>query len=321
MSPHSSGASLHDFILRHPRLLVITGAGLSTRSGIPDYRDADGQWKVTPPMQFREFRDSAAARRRYWARSLAGWPRFSTARPNEAHSALSRLETLGHVTLLVTQNVDGLHQRAGSRRVLDLHGRLDRVRCLDCGASGSRENFQQRLGSANPGFGAPAASIRPDGDALLDPSVIEGFAVPACAQCGGVLKPDVVFFGEAVPPARVDSARAALAQADAVLAVGTSLMVWSAYRFLRAAAEAGKPAAAVNLGRTRADGQLALKLEHDCADTLRSCIAALSMRRGARTAGHRAVNRVDAGGYNPRLQDSRPAPAPAFATDRKDDDG
>lgn len=266
---------LCSFVSRHPRLFVITGAGLSTGSGIPDYRDADGQWKVAPPMQFREFAGSAAARQRYWARSMSGWPRFAAARPNAAHAALAELERLGHVALLVTQNVDRLHQRAGSARVLDLHGRLDQVRCLDCGDTQPRDDFQRRLAAANPGFSSGPATPRPDGDALLAADAVAGFTVPDCSRCGGILKPDVVFFGEAVPRDRVEQAREALAAADAVLAVGTSLMVWSAFRFLRAAAELGKPAAAVNLGRTRADGQLALKLSLDCAEVLSDCVRSL----------------------------------------------
>jgi NAD-dependent SIR2 family protein deacetylase len=272
-------SELAAFIRRHPRLFVITGAGISTGSGIPDYRDADGQWKVAPPMQYREFADSGAARQRYWARSMAGWPRFAAARPNPAHRALAALEGLGHVTQLVTQNVDRLHQQAGSSEVLDLHGRLDQVRCLGCGAAQPRGRFQQQLVDANPGFSANPAGLRPDGDALLTTDAVSGFAVPDCTSCGGILKPDVVFFGEAVPRSRVDQAREALAAADAVLAVGTSLMVWSAFRFLRAAAELGKPAAAVNLGRTRADGQLVLKVSLDCAEVLGACVNSLGRPR------------------------------------------
>lgn len=268
-------ADLVRFVVRHPRLFIITGAGLSTGSGIPDYRDADGQWKVAPPMQFREFTGSAAARQRYWARSMSGWPRFAAAQPNAAHAALAKLERLGHVALLVTQNVDRLHQRAGSSRVLDLHGRLDQVRCLTCGDTRPRDDFQRRLAAANPGFSTAGGTPRPDGDALLAAGAVAGFVVPGCGRCGGILKPDVVFFGEAVPRSRVEQAREALAAADAVLAVGTSLMVWSAFRFLRAAAELGKPAAAVNLGRTRADGQLALKLSLDCAVVLSDCVRSL----------------------------------------------
>lgn len=271
-----AATTLASFIRRHPRLLVITGAGISTGSGIPDYRDADGQWKVSPPMQYREFAGSESARRRYWARSLAGWPRFAAARPNRAHAALAELESLGHIGLLVTQNVDRLHQQAGSMRVLDLHGRLDQVRCLGCGAAQPRDWFQQQLAQANPGFSTDPAGLRPDGDALLTTDTVCGFSVPDCTGCGGILKPDVVFFGEAVPRSRVEQARSELAAADAVLAIGTSLMVWSAFRFLRAAAELGKPAAAVNLGRTRADAQLALKLSLDCAETLGACVTALA---------------------------------------------
>lgn len=261
-------APLRDFIDRHRRLFVLTGAGCSTNSGIPDYRDAEGRWKRAQPMTFQAFMGGEPARRRYWARSLVGWRRFSRVRPNRAHDALARLEERGKSTLLLTQNVDRLHQAAGSSRVVDLHGRLDRVRCTACGETMPREAMQAALSRLNPGWEQREAAVAPDGDADLDEADFAGFAVPPCPSCGGVLKPDVVFFGEGVPRERVDEAARALERADAMLVVGSSLMVYSGFRFAQAAARAGKPIAAVNLGRTRADDVLALKVEQPCAEAL-----------------------------------------------------
>lgn len=258
---------LQEFIDRHRRLFVLTGAGCSTASGIPDYRDADGKWKRTPPVDYPAFMRDPATRQRYWARSLLGWPRFGQARPNATHRALAQLEARGRVQLLLTQNVDRLHQAAGSREVIDLHGRLDRVRCMGCERRGGREAFQRRLLDANPGWDRLQAGTAPDGDADLETD-FSGFRVPACGHCGGVLKPDVVFFGENVPRERVAAIHDHLQRADAVLVVGSSLMVWSGFRFVRAAAQAGLPVAAVNRGRTRGDDLLSLKVEADCAEAL-----------------------------------------------------
>jgi NAD-dependent SIR2 family protein deacetylase len=259
---------LSEFVERHRRLFILTGAGCSTRSGIPDYRDADGKWKRTPPLTYQAFMGEEATRRRYWARSLIGWRRISRAAPNAAHRALARLEALGQSELLLTQNVDRLHQAAGSDRVVDLHGRLDLVRCMNCAHRGEREELQDRLGRLNGGWLAIDAGHAPDGDADLENVDFSTFVVPPCERCGGVLKPDVVFFGESVPRERVETAARALGRADAMLIVGSSLMVYSGYRFAQWAAEAGKPLAAVNLGRTRADALLALKVEQSCEDAL-----------------------------------------------------
>jgi NAD-dependent SIR2 family protein deacetylase len=260
---------LEDFIAAHSRLFVLTGAGCSTRSGIPDYRDAEGQWKRKPPVTLQAFTGEDVTRRRYWARSLVGWPMFSKARPNDAHRALARLQARGGIELLLTQNVDGLHQAAGSRHVIDLHGRLDSVRCLDCGRARPRAEFQAELEALNPGRLGLAALSAPDGDADLEGQDFSAFAVPPCPHCGGLLKPDVVFFGENVPKARVAEALEGLEDADAVLVVGSSLMVYSGFRFVDAALREGKPIAAVNLGRTRADEFLRLKVEAPCEEALR----------------------------------------------------
>jgi NAD-dependent SIR2 family protein deacetylase len=274
--------ALAAFVGRHPRLLVLTGAGCSVASGIPEYRDHDGAWKSRAPMTYAEFVSSPAARRRYWARSMAGWERVAAARPNAVHRALARLESGGRLRAVVTQNVDALHQRAGSRRVIDLHGRLDLVECLDCGTRVARTDMQDLLLAWNAGFAATLAEAaltaapRPDGDAQVEADV-SAVRVPDCPGCGGLLKPAVVFFGENVPRARVEAALRALDDAGALLVVGSSLMVFSGYRFCLAARERGKPIAAVNLGRTRADGMLSLKLVSDCGTALEGVAAALGL--------------------------------------------
>ena len=260
--------ALFDFIARHRRLFVLTGAGCSTDSGIPDYRDADGKWKRSPPVSFQAFMSSAAVRQRYWARSFVGWRHLRRAGPNAAHEALARLERQGRLELLLTQNVDGLHQAAGSMRVIDLHGRVDRVRCVDCETLVSREELKAELLRCNSAWSGLEGLPAPDGDADLPGLSFSEFVVPSCLRCGGVLKPDVVLFGESVPRGRVDEAMQRLERADAVLVVGSSLMVYSGYRFVQAAAQAGKPVAAVNLGRTRADSLLTLKVSEPCASAL-----------------------------------------------------
>jgi NAD-dependent SIR2 family protein deacetylase len=222
--------ALARFVDAHPRRFVQTGAGCSTGSGIPDYRDLDGSWKRRPPVTLQAFVSDAATRSRYWARSLVGWRRFGRAAPNATHAALATLEANGRVEVLLTQNVDGLHQRAGSRNVIDLHGRLDTVRCLACEARTPREALQRELEALNPAWLALDALDAPDGDADLEGLDFASFRVPGCASCGGLLKPDVVFFGENVPRERVERAGVHLAAADAMLVVGSSLMVFSGYR-------------------------------------------------------------------------------------------
>lgn len=261
-------ARLEDFVAAHRRLFVLTGAGCSTASGIPDYRDEQGAWKRTPPVTYQAFVGDTPMRQRYWARSLLGWPRIAAATPNVAHRALAALEARGSCELLLTQNVDGLHQAAGSAAVIDLHGRLDGVVCLACGARSSRAALQVRLMQANPEWVSLEAGIAPDGDADLDGRDFSPFQVPSCEACGGMLKPDVVFFGENVPRARVETAMAHLARADAMLVVGSSLMVYSGLRFVHAAVRGGLPVAAVSLGRTRADDLLQFRIAAPCGEAL-----------------------------------------------------
>jgi NAD-dependent SIR2 family protein deacetylase len=259
---------LREFIARNPRLAVLTGAGVSTSSGIPDYRDEQGEWKRARPVEFRPFMTRLEVRQRYWARSTVGWPVVARAQPNAAHRALAQLETLGFVELLITQNVDGLHTAAGSRKVIDLHGRLDLVRCMQCDHTLPRAELQLRLLADNPGWAEIEGRVAPDGDVDIADRDFGQFVVPDCPECGGILKPDVVFFGEPVPRERVALAFEGVAKADALLVVGTSLMVYSGFRFAEAAAAAGKPIAAVNLGRTRADHLFALKIGEPADEVL-----------------------------------------------------
>jgi NAD-dependent SIR2 family protein deacetylase len=261
-------SSLQDFVDRHERLFILTGAGCSTRSGIPDYRDADGQWKRAQPVTYQAFMGEEKTRRRYWARSLIGWRLIRQAEPNDAHRALAELEAMGKTELLLTQNVDRLHQAAGSERVIDLHGRIDLVRCMDCEQRSPRVELQDELGRLNADWLDLDAAEAPDGDADLEGADFSSFVVPSCRRCGGLLKPDVVFFGENVPRDRVDAAFRHLDKADAMLIVGSSLMVYSGFRFVERAVRLGKPVAAVNLGRTRADALLMLKAEEPCESAL-----------------------------------------------------
>lgn len=272
----ADAAPLLDFVLRYPRLLVLTGAGCSTGAGIPDYRDANGEWKRSAPMRYQLFVGDTLARQRYWARSMVGWRIMAQAKPAAAHQALVQLEAAGHVQLLVTQNVDGLHGIAGSGRVIDLHGRVDTVCCLGCGERSPRRALQGELLRRNPQWADLPALAAPDGDADLESQDFARFDVPACAACGGMLKPDVVFFGENVPRDRVDAARVALAQSDALLVAGSSLMVYSGYRFVEDALAAGKPVVMVNQGRTRADAVLTLKVELEVGSALATLASQLS---------------------------------------------
>ncbi|GEK01491.1 NAD-dependent protein deacetylase [Streptomyces sp. 1-11] len=234
-------------------VLVLSGAGISTESGIPDYRGEGGSLTRHTPMTYQEFTADARARRRYWARSHLGWRTFGRARPNAGHRAVAAFERHGLLAGVITQNVDRLHQAAGTEDVVELHGSLDRVACLSCGALSPRRELARRLEEANPGFDPVAAGINPDGDADLTDDQVGDFRVLPCTVCGGILKPDVVFFGEAVPPARVEHCRALVREASSLLVLGSSLTVMSGLRFVRQAAQAEKPVLIVNRDPTRGD--------------------------------------------------------------------
>jgi NAD-dependent deacetylase sirtuin 4 len=271
-------------LLTDRQAVVLSGAGCSTESGIPDYRGPEGSLRKRSPVQYGDFVRSEAARRRYWARSTVGWHRVVSARPNPAHVGIARLERAGIVSGVITQNVDGLHQAAGSGDVVELHGSLARVACLACGARTSRTEMQSRLEAANPGWlgsssggstsgGSSAVSHAtaepaPDGDVELGDVAYDAFDVPACGACGGVLKPDVVFFGENVPKERVEDSWAMMDRAGALLVVGSSLTVYSGRRFVYGAVERGLPIAVVNLGPTRADEHAMTKVEGRLGDVI-----------------------------------------------------
>lgn len=257
-----------DWFQKHPDILVITGAGCSTGSGIPAYRDGDGQWRRRQPIFYQDFVRDERVRRRYWARSFFGWPRIQTAQPNAGHQALVRLQKSGHISGLITQNVDGLHQSAGHNDVIELHGGLKRVRCLACGRMSERQALQRRLNALNPDCTAEVYGINPDGDAELDDRAGQHFQMAHCENCDGVLKPDVVFFGESVPASITEQAMRQLDRCQALLVAGSSLVVWSGFRLAREAARRGLPVVAVNQGRTRADDLLEFKVDMDCGSVL-----------------------------------------------------
>lgn len=251
-------------------VLVLTGAGMSTASGIPDYRGPDGQRRVQP-MQHAEFVGSAAGRQRYWARAFTGWERFAAARPNSAHAAVAAVQRAGLVEGIITQNVDGLHQQAGARDVLELHGNLDRVVCLDCEEPYRREQVHTWLQQANPDFtaGVEEGQVRPDGDVVLDEELVRGFRAPRCLVCSGDrLKPDVVFFGGSVPRPLVQESFALLERSRMLLVLGSSLRVMSGYRFVRRAARDGMPIAVVTRGETRGQGEPTVQLDSLLDDVL-----------------------------------------------------
>ncbi|MFE3431366.1 NAD-dependent protein deacetylase [Streptomyces sp. NPDC059171] len=239
--------------LRGGGVLILSGAGISTESGIPDYRGEGGSLSRHTPMTYQDFTAETGARRRYWARSHLGWRTFGRARPNAGHRAVAAFGRQGLLSGVITQNVDGLHQAAGSEDAVDLHGRLDRVVCLSCGAFSPRRELAHRLEAANEGFAPVASSMNPDGDADLTDEQVGDFRVAPCAVCGGALKPDVVFFGEAVPPQRVEHCRALVREARTLLVLGSSLTVMSGLRFVRQAAAAGTPVLIVNRDATRGD--------------------------------------------------------------------
>ncbi|MBD9599543.1 NAD-dependent protein deacetylase [Pseudomonas sp. PDM10] len=245
--------------------VVLTGAGISTPSGIPDYRDNQGVRRGRQPMMYQEFLSAPESRRRYWARAMLGWPRVRQAQPNVAHEALARLQSSQQISGLITQNVDTLHDQAGSHDVIELHGSLHRVLCLDCGKRSERDSIQQLMEAQNPYLAGVDAVQAPDGDTLLDAAFEARFQVPHCPHCAGErMKPDVVFFGENVAQITAAKAMAAVEKAAGLLVVGSSLMAYSAFRLCRAVADQGKPLIAINLGKTRADDLLDLKIEGSC---------------------------------------------------------
>lgn len=253
-----------DAALGDRRWLVLTGAGMSTDSGIPDYRGPGSPRRT--PMTGQEFRGGATARQRYWARAFLGWPSMRTIEPNQGHRHLAGLQAAGRLSGLITQNVDGLHTAAGHRDVVDLHGRLDQVICLACGGLSDRTELQDRLAALNPGYGDREVRSLPDGDVAWEETA--GFQVAPCADCAGPLKPDVVFFGENVPPARVERCYRLVDEAEAMVVLGSSLHVFSGRRFVKRARERGIPVAIVNRGETRCDQIATVKIDGGCAETL-----------------------------------------------------
>ena len=249
-------------------VVVLSGAGLSTESGIPDYRGPTGAARPATPMTYQVFTRDPAARQRYWARSHVGWRTIAGARPNAGHHAVAALEQAGLLAGVVTQNVDGLHSAAGSTDVIELHGNLERVVCLACGRRSPREELDHRLSAANPDWSARASALNPDGDVVLADADVARFRIVDCLACGGVLKPDVVFFGETVPPERVAACYALVDRAGALLVLGSSLTVMSGYRFVLRAAQLGVPVAIVNAGPTRGDSHAAVRLDAPLGEAL-----------------------------------------------------
>ena len=260
-------------------VLALSGAGLSTESGIPDYRGPTGLARRATPMTYQTFTGSAAARRRYWARSHLGWRHIAHAVPNLGHHAVAKLGRRGLLAGIITQNVDGLHQAAGAPQVIELHGSLHRVTCLSCGRRTARSDLHRRFAAANPGWGeGTAALINPDGDAVLPDDVTESFRVVDCLVCGGVLKPDVVFFGENVPRSRVEACYALVEEASSLVVLGSSLTVMSGLRYVRHAAKRQLPVVIVNQGPTRGDAYAAATLDAPLGQALTALVAALGDR-------------------------------------------
>jgi NAD-dependent SIR2 family protein deacetylase len=255
-------------VVRDGDVVVLSGAGLSTESGIPDYRGPSGLARRADPMTYQVFVGAEKDRQRYWARSHVGWRTIRGAAPNRGHRAVTKLERVGLVSGIITQNVDGLHQTAGAQEVVDLHGSLARVVCLGCGQLTSREALDRRLRGANPDWDAQVGALNPDGDAVVADAEVARFRVVDCERCGGLLKPDVVFFGENVPRPRVADCYAMVDRANSLLVLGSSLTVMSGYRFVRHAAKLGIPVTIVNQGATRGDAVADLTIDASLGQTL-----------------------------------------------------
>lgn len=271
-------------VLEGRSIAVLTGAGVSTESGIPDYRGPETRRRARNPVRFQTFLADPRAERRYWARSMVGWPRIARARANDGHRSIATLERQGVVRGVVTQNVDRLHQAAGSRRVIELHGALAEVICLDCGALELRAELQERMRGENPDFAPELVELAPDGDA--DITHADGFVVPRCQSCSGRLKPNVVFFGESVPRPIVETAYGLVESADALLVVGSSLAVFSGLRFVRRAREIGRAIAIVNLGETRGDDLADVRVDAPAGEVLSALAARLDRSGDLRKADH-----------------------------------
>jgi NAD-dependent SIR2 family protein deacetylase len=259
-------------------VLILSGAGISTESGIPDYRGPTGLARRAEPMTYQTFTGSAAARQRYWARSHLGWRHIAGAAPNAGHQVVARWDRCGLLAGIITQNVDGLHQAAGARDVTELHGNIGRVTCLGCGQRTQRAALDRRLRAANPGWDARVSQLNPDGDAVLADGAVTTFAIVDCESCGGMLKPDVVFFGENVPPPRVEACYALVSRAALLLVLGSSLTVMSGYRFVRRADKLCIGVAIVNQGQTRGDPHALLTLDAPLGRTLTDLDALLPGR-------------------------------------------
>ncbi|MFK7730108.1 MAG: NAD-dependent protein deacetylase [Pseudomonadales bacterium] len=249
-------------------LTVLTGAGISTDSGIPAYRDEFGQWLASQPIQHQEFISDPLARQRYWARSILGWPPVAAAEPNASHFALAEMEQRGLIDCLATQNVDRLHQRAGHQQTVDLHGRLDQVVCLSCDRRTPRAEVQRVLERQNPVFAQQPSLMKPDGDSDVSAHAVADFQVPVCEACGGLLKPDVVFFGGSVSRDVIEHVKQSIDSTSGLLVVGSSLQVFSGYRFCKYVIDAGKPLYIINRGETRADHLATEKISMGVAECL-----------------------------------------------------
>ncbi|CAL4096671.1 unnamed protein product [Meganyctiphanes norvegica] len=264
---------LQEFIDSHKRLLVLTGAGISTESGIPDYRsEGVGLYSTSSYINRKDFVSSSRARQRYWARNYIGWPRFSSFNPSFTHKTIAEWERRGKVHCVVTQNVDRIHHKAGNHKVIELHGTAFKVHCLSCKNMVTRHSFQRRLIDLNPHFAINPGEMRPDGDVDLTQDQVENFVIPSCESCGGVMKPYIVFFGDNVPKTRVEEVRENVNNSDGILVLGSSLYVYSGYRFILQAVENDIPIAMINIGETRADKHLTLKVEARCGEVLKNIL-------------------------------------------------